>query len=53
MAKEKFIRGKKDKAKHDGLYSNKKREQQAEHELKEALQDSAQEIIIYEKEKDK
>ena len=30
MALEKFIRGKVDSCKHDGLYSNRKREQQAD-----------------------
>lgn len=33
MAKEKFIRGKVDKAHHDGRYSNEKRKQAAEYHL--------------------
>lgn len=33
MAKEKFIKGKHDNCKHDGLYSIRKREQQAQYEL--------------------
>lgn len=33
MAKEKFIRGKKDSCNHDGLYANRKREQASQHEL--------------------
>lgn len=35
MAKEKFIRGKKDNCNHDGLYSIRKREQAADFELAE------------------
>jgi hypothetical protein len=35
MAKEKFIKSKVDKGKHDGRYSNVKREQAAQHQLKE------------------
>ena len=34
MAKEHFIVGKKDDGKHDGLYSNTKRLQEAEHQRK-------------------
>lgn len=53
MAKEKFIRGKRDDAKHDGLYSNTKRKQQAEHELKDFMQGTAQEeVVVYEKDKE-
>lgn len=38
MAKEKFIRGKKDDCHHEGLYSTRKREQQADSELSDFLQ---------------
>lgn len=34
MALEKFIRGKHDDCKHDGLYSNRKREQQADFHMR-------------------
>jgi len=41
MAEPKNIDGKKDDAKHDGRYSNVKREQEATQHLKEALEDLA------------
>lgn len=37
MAKEKFIRGKRDNCNHDGLYSNRKREIAADEHLREYL----------------
>ncbi len=41
MAKEKFINGKRDDAKHDGRASNVRREQQADYELQQALTELA------------
>jgi len=41
MAVEKFIRGKRDNCKHDGLYSIRKREQQADYLLKHWQEESA------------
>lgn len=37
MAKEKYIRGKRDDAHHDGLYANRKREQASQFELDESI----------------
>lgn len=39
MAVEKFIHGKQDSCKHDGLYANRKRLQQAEYSLQDYLND--------------
>lgn len=38
MAIEKYIIGKKDSAKHDGLYANRKREQAADYQLEVGLE---------------
>lgn len=45
MAVEHYIIGKRDSAKHDGLYSNRKREQAAQAELDTGLERYYEEIV--------
>lgn len=47
MAIEKFIHGKRDSCKHEGLASTRRREQEADYELKLYLE--GEEVIIYER----